>query len=82
MNKHDNTPSAELEKKLKFMGYMPDVVCRVVDIFNLVNKLPITNNTDRDVIFTDLLKIYLTDNINEQYIAPQPEPEPEPESKQ
>ena len=68
MNKQDNSISDELEKKLKFMGYTLDVVCRVVEIFNLVNKLPITNDTDRDIIFTDLLKIYLTNDINDQYV--------------
>jgi hypothetical protein len=70
MNKQDNTPSSELEKKLKFMGYTLDVVCRVVEIFNLVNKLPITTDTDRDVIFTDLLKIYLTADPEKRYLNP------------
>lgn len=48
--------------------YPKETVARIVDIVNLINKLPISNNKERDELFQFMVREHFTDNPDERWV--------------
>ena len=56
-----------MDSKLKELGYDKNAVERIGDIINLINKLPISNNKERDDLFNYMISENFTDKEEEKW---------------
>jgi len=64
-----------MDSKLKELGYDKNAIERIGDIINLINKLPIPNNKDRDDLFNYMISENFTDKKEEMWIEEAEGPE-------
>lgn len=70
-----------MDSKLKELGYDNNAVERIGDIINLINKLPISNNKERDDLFNYMISENFTDKEEERWIEEAEGPEYKEEKK-